>query len=132
MALAHTAHAQSTTSTSTSSTSTSTSSTTSTTLLSGLNTGSFLTTAAVTGPGTKIYCVRSRDQVHVLTADATISGTGTVKLENKINGGANWVPIDSGVTATGRIRELEPSGCYRANVTACSGCTIGPVTWEWH
>ena len=78
----------------------------------------------------------SAESVNCDTAPAvnflyTISGTGTVKMQQSIDDGDTWTDVASSSSSTDGavIAVTDPIGNYRPNVTALSSGTI-TVSWR--
>jgi hypothetical protein len=59
----------------------------------------------------------------VAVFDILIAGTATVHIEQKIDGGSAFYTVGNR-TASGLLPLGSLVGTYRANVTACTGCTV--------
>lgn len=88
-----------------------------------------LTTAPLTATGPTPDQVIARASTALLLQATTTAGTATVAMEVSCDGVA-WAPITGGAmslasTALSQATSvLAPTCQYRANVTACAGCSV--------
>lgn len=89
-----------------------------------------LTPAAVTATGASANVLNARGSSSALFQAIRTAGTATVQIEVSCDG-SNWAAVSSGsmsvdgTTTTAAVSVLWPTACaYRANVTACSSCSL--------
>jgi len=90
--------------------------------------GTFTPTAlTTTGPSPDSVVLHGNPSL--LAQTIRTAGTATVALEVSCNG-TNWAAVTSGsvsvdgTTTTAAVSVLQPTCTYRANVTACSSCSV--------
>jgi len=82
--------------------------------------------ATTTGPTTDVIIARAAPALAVQATSP--AGTATVAVEMSCDG-ANWAPVTTALslaaaTPSGVVLIQNPPCTYRANVTACSGCSV--------
>lgn len=89
-----------------------------------------LTPTAVTATGASANVLNARGAGSALFQAIRTAGTATVVLEVSCDGSA-WAAVSGGsmtvdgTTTTAAVSVLAPTSCaYRANVTACSTCSL--------
>jgi len=91
--------------------------------------GSTLTPAPMTAPGPTPDSINARGLPALLVQTVRTAGSATVVLEVSCNDTA-WAPIGNGTMTVSAAAPsavasvLAPTCTYRANVTACTGCSV--------
>jgi len=88
-----------------------------------------LTPSAVTATGPSANVLVARAAPAVAFQTIRTAGTATVQIELSCDG-TNWALVQNsvasvdGTTTTAAVSVLSPTCTYRANVTACSSCSV--------
>jgi len=88
-----------------------------------------LTPSAVTATGPSANVLVARAAPAVAFQAVRTAGTATVQIEISCDG-TNWAAVQSssmavdGTTTTAAVSVLSPTCTYRANVTACTTCSV--------
>lgn len=89
------------------------------------NSGSCL--AGTTAPGSMDFV--APDGAAVLVVSYAATGTFTVQVEESIDNGLTWVPVqgsafNNGIGTLTAVAITNPAGRYRAYVSTCTACTM--------